>query len=179
MATPTTELRKLHQTSPFIELFKLDCSAIGGATYHFTPNVTSSGGSIAFGGITYLPLPIQTTGWEFTANGTQARPTLTVSNVNQTLLNAVVTLKDLRNARVVRTRTFEKFLDGQPTADSTAYINPVDVYYVFQKTAHNKNVITWVLANEMEAFKQRVPARQFLKDGPGGFPGINRIRGSQ
>jgi lambda family phage minor tail protein L len=170
------ELRVLHQPSPFVELFTLDCSNLGGSVYYFTPNVLSTGGNVVFNSITYQPIPIITSGWEMKGTGEQARPSISVSNVNQVLLNAVATLKDIRYAKVTRIRTLEKFLDGQPTADPTQYIDPMDFYYVYQKTAHNRNLITWTLTTPLEAFNQKLPGRQFLKDGPDGFPGLSRIR---
>ncbi|MEJ7929842.1 phage minor tail protein L [Ramlibacter sp. AN1015] len=176
MTTPKQELYKLNQTSPFIELYTIDCTAVGGIVYWFTPNVNEDGSPISFAGRAYQSLPIQTSGWELTATGEQPRPTLSLSNVNSALLAAVVTMGDIVNAKVTRLRTFEKFLDGKPEADPTAYLDPVDVYYVYQKTAHNKHVISWQLASPVEAFASMLPARQYLKDR--GFPGISRYRGT-
>lgn len=136
----------------------------------------SDGASVVFNGIQYVALPIITDGWELTASGAQPRPTLTVSNVNKTLLNAVISLGDIVNAKVTRMRTFAKFLDGQPTADPTAYIDPIDEYYIEQKIAQTNKIISWQLASPVEAFGQKLPCRQFLKDV--GFPGISRYRGS-
>jgi lambda family phage minor tail protein L len=177
MTTPTnvsTELRSLNQSSPLIELFTVDCTSIGGSTYNFTPNVDVSGSSVVYRGVIYQPLPVQTGGWELSATDTQPRPTLTVSNVTSFFMSAVQSLGDIVNAKVTRLRTLYKFLDGQPTADPNAYINPVDVYWVYQKTLQNKNVISWQLATPAEAFAAQLPARQFLKDF--GFPGLSRIR---
>jgi lambda family phage minor tail protein L len=175
--TPTnvsTELRSLNQSSPLIELFTLDCTSIGGSVYHFTPNVDVTSSPVVYQGITYQPLPVQTSGWELSATDTQPRPTLTVSNVTSVFMSAVQSLGDIVNARVERLRTLYKFLDGQPTADPNAYINPVDVYWVYQKTTQNKHVISWQLATPAEAFSMQLPARQYLKDF--GFPGLSRIR---
>lgn len=177
MTTPvnvSTELRKLDQPSALVELFTIDCTQIGGSIYHFTPNVMPDGSNPVFRGITYQSLPVQTSGWELSASDTQARPTITVSNVTSVFMSAVQTLGDIVNAKVERVRTFYKFLDGQPAADRNAYIDPVDIYWVYQKTSQNKNVISWQLATPAEAFSMQLPTRQFLKDF--GFPGLSRVR---
>lgn len=176
MTTPTSELHQLHQTSPFIELYTIDATHLNGSVYRFTPNVLASGSYVVFQTNTYIALPIMTDGWELTATGAQPRPTLAISNVNKILLDAVVTQGDLVGAKVTRMRTFAKFLDGEPTADPNAYIDPVDVYYIEQKVAHNNKIISWQLASPVEAFGQKLPRRQFLKDV--GFPGISRYRGA-
>lgn len=177
MTTPTnvqTQLLNLNQTSPFIELFELDASFIGGSKYYFTPNLDV--GPVKFNGITYTPMPVQTSGWELNASDTQPRPQLTVSNINSVFMSAVQTLGGLLNARVLRMRTFYMFLDGQPTADPNAYIDPVDEYFIVQRTQMNKEAISWQLATPAEAFALKVPAGQFLKDGARAFPGLSRVR---
>lgn len=110
---PIADLHDTHLDSPLIELFTLDCTKLGGTTYRFT-NTFADGGSLSFAGLTYNCLPISVSGFETTAQGTQPRPTLTVSNVAQTLLSAVVSLGDLRGAELRRIRTQAKYLDVNP-----------------------------------------------------------------
>jgi phage-related protein len=106
-----TELQNLHQTDAWVELYTLDCTAIGGAVYRFTPHFSDSG-VVYFGGDGYMSLPITSDGWEVSATGTQPRPTLSVSNVAKTLLNAINTLGDIVGAKVTRIRTKVRFLDS-------------------------------------------------------------------
>lgn len=105
------EIVKLQQTSGFVELYKLDATAAGGAIYYFTNNQSPNGGNIVFGGITYQSLPIISSGWDISTEGVPPKPTLQLSNVNKTLLVAVATLGDLVGSEVSRTRTYAKFLD--------------------------------------------------------------------
>lgn len=173
MTTLNTELLKLHQTEPFIELYVLDCTVIGrDDIYYFTNSADDSGSTIGFNGYTYLPMPIVTTGWEMNTSGTQPRPQVTIGNV----AGALNSLGDVTNAAFHRIRTYRKFLDGMPDADGTAFVRPFELFYVYQKTSHSKKSITWQLASPVEAFGMQIPARQFLKDR--GFPGISRIRGA-
>jgi lambda family phage minor tail protein L len=173
MTTPSTDLANLNQTSGFIELYTLDASALGGSVYYFTSNVNASGGALVFGGTTYAALPIATTGWDFTSAGTTPKPVLSVSNVNKTLLSAVVSLGDLVGAKVTRIRTYEKYLDAGSSPDSSKFIGP-DVYVIEQKTAHNKNTISWQMTSILDRMGMKLPRRQVLKDK--GFPGVSRTR---
>jgi len=165
----------LNQVSGWVELHTLDCSALGGAVYHFTPNIYASGASIVWNGATYTPIAITSAGWTLSSTGAQPTPTITVTNANKTLLSAVIALGDIVGATYSRVRTFQKFLDGQPAADSTQFVGP-DIYVVYQKTSHTNKQITWQLASILDRPGLKLPARQALKDGDGtagsAFPGM-------
>lgn len=173
MTTPHADLRELNQTSGLIELYTLDCTNIGGNVYHFTSNVSASGSSVSFGGVTYAALPVTTGGWDFSSTGSPPKPSLTVSNVNKTFLYIVITLGDLVGAYVTRVRTFEKYLDGGATPDSSKKIGP-DVYVIEQKTSHDNTAITWQMTSIIDRMGTMLPRRQVLKDK--GFPGVSRTR---
>lgn len=171
--TIRSELQVLEKTSPVVELYTLDCSGIGGTIYYFTPNVYPDGTPVVWKTHSYTFIPIATEGWQVsggTSSGstTQPTPTLTISNVNKILLNAVVTLGDITGAKLTRYITLQKFLDGQPSADQTQFIGP-DVYYVYAKTAHNRNSITWQMINPIDAPGKFLPVRQALRTT---FPGL-------
>lgn len=168
-----TELQKLHQDSPLIELFSIDATSLGGTTYHFTPHFAESS-SITYNGITYSSIPIITNGWEISSSGSAPRPTLSISNINHVLFSAVVSLGDLVGAKVVRLITFEKFLDGKPGADTNQYYGP-DRFVIDQKTTMNANQISFTLTSEIDKFGIQLPKQQFTKDV---YPGIGRQRGT-
>ena len=168
MTTPSSDLQDINQTSPFIELYTIDLTAIGGSVYNYTNNVNSTGGNIVFGSTTYAALPIKTEGWDYVSTGQSPKPTLTLSNVNKTMMSAVIALGDMVGGKVTRYRTYEKFL-----GDSSKFIGP-DVYLIEQKIAHNKNFISWQLTSVLDRMGIRLPRRQCLKDK--GFPGISRTR---
>ena len=173
MTTPYTDIANNNQNSGFIELYTLDCTALGGTTYNFTSNVNATGGSLVFGGVTYAAIPIQTTGWDFTSTGVTPKPTLTVSNVNKTLLAAVISLGDLVGAKITRLRTYEKYLSTGSSPDGTKYLGP-DVYIIEQKTGHNKNYISWQMTSIIDRLGMKIPRRQVLRDK--GFPGVAKTR---
>lgn len=175
-------------TYPLVELFELDttlCDAIQGQVYYFTPmtNYTAPFTGtpedyVKFGGITFIPFPIEASGWEYTVDGAPAKPTLSVSNVSKFLQSAVAALGDLVGARLTRIRTFANFLDGAIDADSGQHY-PKDIFYVDQKTSQTKSQITWSLISSVERGGVQLPLRQILREGPGGveaFPGAARVR---
>lgn len=166
-------LQSLNQDSPLVELFTLDLTGIGGSVFRFTPHFAEAS-TISFGGISYLSLPIISDGWEVSASGTQPRPTLSISNVNQVLLNSVISLGDLVGADLILIRTFEKYLDGHPSGDPTKYL-PAQVYQVEQKVAHTAELISWQLSSILDKFGSKLPARQLTRTN---FPGLGRARGS-
>lgn len=173
MPTPSSDLQNLNQTSGFIELFILDCSTLGGAVYHFTNHVSSTGGSLSFGSTTYTAIAIKAEGWDLVATGSQAKPTLTISNVSKTLLSAVISLGDIVGATVTRYRTYEKYLDGGSSPDATKFLGP-DFFYIEQKVAHNNTIISWQLTTPIDRLGLKLPRRQILKDK--GFPGVGATR---
>jgi lambda family phage minor tail protein L len=156
------EINKLQNPAAYVELFKLDCSVIGGSIYYFTNQQSTTGGSISFGGQAYTPIPIIGTGFDTTTSGTLPKPSLSIGNVNRTLLAAVDSLGDLVGAKLTRMRTYDKFLDGGTAANSSAYIGP-EVWIVEQKTQHDRNVIQWSLTTQIDRMGFRF-GRQCLKD---------------
>lgn len=165
-------------TPPLVELFYLDTRMCGpqGLEYYFTPMTEYIGPHtgqpedyIRFGGVVYTPFPIVTKGWEYSFDGAPPKPTLMISNATKFLQAAVIQMGDLVGAKLIRTRTFMNFLDGQPDADIGQYF-PRDIYYIDQKTMHNKNVIEWSLLSSVERGGVMLPLRQLLPEK--GFPGI-------
>ena len=175
-----SQIQQLSQPSPWVSLYVLDTSKLGGGIYHFTPNIYANGSYLSFGGQSYQPLPMDFTGFEVVTssqgnNSTQPRPTFVVSNASKTLLSVVISLGDLVGATVKRYRTFEMYLDGQSNANSAEYIGP-DIFVIVQKTKHDKNSISWSCAGMIDLPTAKLPARQVLKDpnvlNPTGFPGV-------
>jgi lambda family phage minor tail protein L len=178
--TINTELNKLNQTSGWVELFQLYYSPT--VYYYFTPNVKADHTAIVFNGLTYQSLPVEGAGFDFTSTAsTAAKPTLTISNANKTLLALVISSGDMVGAKITRIRTYDKYLDGASNADPTKFIGP-DIYYVEKKTAHDNKFIQWQLTSVIDRLGTFLPKRQILKDptpdNPEGFPGVSRLRGA-
>lgn len=105
------EINRLTTDGGYLDLFTLDATNIGGSLTRFTNYQTPTGGNVVFGGATYTALPIVAQGFDITSSGTLPNPTITVANVDRTLLSAVITLGDIVGAPVERRITHTKFLD--------------------------------------------------------------------
>ena len=145
-----------------IELFVLDATPIGGSIYRFT-NSANASTAIVFDGNTYTPLDFEADGFEWNGQGSLPTPKIRIANTTLVLSSAVIEFQDLLGAKLIRIRTFSKFLDGEPDADPTA-IFPLDIYTVERKTSHNKVFIEWELSAAMDQFGKKLPGRQILRD---------------
>jgi lambda family phage minor tail protein L len=129
-------------------------------SYNFC-NGTISGTSVRFGGVEYVPMPVETEGWETGGEGKQARPRIRVSNIYYTFLASTIDYADLIDWKVVRRRTFYHYLDGQPSAGANEF--PTDTYYIYRKTIQNKYIIEWELSSNLDQGGKKVPSKQVLE----------------
>ncbi len=112
---------------------------------------------IVWQGIEYLPIPVETEGFEVTANGELPRPKIRVANKDYFMTDLLISNSDLQFAKLIRKRTFVKFLDdvnfdgGNPwgQADASAEISK-DTYVVGQKTAENKVFVELELTSPLD-----------------------------
>lgn len=113
--------------------------------------------SIRWQGIDYIPVPVESEGFEINANGQMSRPKIRISNKDYFATDLLLNNDDLQFAKIIRKRTFVKYLDdsnfdgGNPwlAADATAEISN-DTYVVGQKTAENKNFIELELTSPLD-----------------------------
>jgi phage-related protein len=77
---------------------------------------------IVWQGNRYSAMPIEAEGFEFSGAGSIPRPTVTVANITSILSSVINSYDDLIGAKVIRKKTFAKYLDsycytnGYPTA---------------------------------------------------------------
>ncbi|WP_321866763.1 phage minor tail protein L [Paraburkholderia tropica] len=146
-----------------IELFEVDCTAIGGDVLRFHGHLQSA--SIIWQGLEYKAWPIQGSGFERTSDAQQPSPTLTVANVDGTISALCVYLEDLVGAKVSRHRTLSKYLDavnfpdGNPTADPGEEM-AVELWYVEQKSSETNETVEFTLKSALDFGGQQLPARQ-------------------
>ena len=182
--TPTiaSQMAIAYSSDGMIDLYKLDCSNIGGSIYYFSPQCYQDGTLISFNSQVYNRIPIGLETVEEHAS-TQAlpQPVLSISNVQGPLMSALVSLGDLVGASLTYIRTKTSYLDGQANADPTKYIGP-QVWYVFQKSTHTNVLLQWALSSPMDRPGMMLPVRQILKDAgvnpgiPVYFPGVTPYR---
>jgi lambda family phage minor tail protein L len=112
---------------------------------------------IVWQGIEYLPIPVETDGFEVNANGQLARPKMRISNKDYFATDLLINNDDLQFAKVIRKRTFVKYLDdvnfdgGNPwgEADASAELSN-DTFVIGQKTAENKVFIELELTSPLD-----------------------------
>lgn len=157
--------------SAIIELFELTLnSTLHGSsdTYRWhngcNANIT---GNIIWNGNSYIRLPIQAEGFDYSNTGTLPRPTLTVSNLDSTittlliLVNATTPGNDLGGAQVKRIRTLKKYLDGEAAADPHAKF-PDEIWYVDRKASENRDAVSFELASKFDLAGVMLPKRQVI-----------------
>ncbi len=163
----------------YVELFIIDTTVIGGGdVFRFIPHGYEIS-NVMWQGEEYLRFPIQIDGFEWNATSqAPPQPTLSLSNVNDFVAAAVITLGDIVGAQVTRYRTYQQYLDGEDQADQNAHFPP-DIFFVQQKTAHNKEFIEWTLSSALDLPGVRLPLRQVLRDETVGnlyAPGVSQVR---
>ena len=124
-------------------------------------------GNIVYGGQTYSRQPVEASGFEYSNTGSLPRPTLTISNLDNTMtallivVNTTTAGNDLCGAEVRRIRTCKKFLDGQANADPNAQW-PTEIWYIDRKASENRNIVQFELASEIDKPGIKIPKRQMI-----------------
>lgn len=149
--------------SNLVTLYELDMTALGiTPVRRFTP-MTKNGSAVSFNGNVYLPLDMESEGFEWSGVSAPPAPKVRMSNVMGLIGGLVIGGGDLVGATLTRIRTFKRFLDGEPEADGTMHL-PLDVYRIERKSAHNKRFVEFELATPFDHQGRVLPARQCLRD---------------
>lgn len=128
----------------------VDVDAVDGWSYGFAP--------LTWQGIQYTSIPMEARGFEFKGEGSPPRPSLIFGNVAGMFSGLVLAFDDLIGARLIRKRTFARYLDGQPGADPTQAL-PDDIFYFERKVTENKFAIEFELGTSMDIDDTALPAR--------------------
>jgi lambda family phage minor tail protein L len=136
--------------------------------------------SIYYNGHTYLPLPIEATGFEFKGDGGLPRPTIRVANLNSNItqlllgVNEVTPGNDLNGAQVTRVRTLSRFLDGSNwengvnpygSPDNSAIAQmPKEVYYIDRKVAETRDFVEFEMVSSLDLANARAPRRLVMQN---------------
>lgn len=143
--------------SPIVHLFTLDATSVGASVYNFCSSayeVTAA----SFGGTVYLPLPCKLSGISKTASGQFPRPVLEISAILLDLVGLANQYDDLLGAKLTRLKTFRRFLDGQPQADSSQFFPP-DVFLINRRSQSSRDVISFELASAIDVNGVQIPNR--------------------
>lgn len=146
-----------------VDLFTLDLNPIGVATvYYFTPT-NLAGVEIVWNSQTYTYAAISLSDLEWSADGDPPNPKLLLPNGSKFTAALVTQYEDLVGVKVTRTRTFQRFLDGQPDADVNAYLS-LDTFRIEQKTALNKVFAEFSIRPVHSMEHRNLPGRVCLKN---------------
>lgn len=168
--TIRSEIQLLEQ-SALIELFILDFSNLpNGDILRFHAGTNKLMGSVVWQGETYQPIPIEASGFDMSTQGSAPRPKIKVANVNGILSAEVRKFDDFVGCKVIRKRTFAKYLDAvnfpdgiNPTADPNQFI-PDDAWYVERKTIETRYVVEFELSSAYDLVGVQLPNRQIIQN---------------
>lgn len=150
-----------------IQLFELDLSVQGGGHIYWHNGSNEFGTDVVWNAKTYARTPIEASGFDVSGTGKLPRPTLKVANVSQLVGNMARQFNDILGCKVIRRRTFAKYLDavnfvsGNPTADPYAEFPP-DVFYVNRKSQEDKELVIWELVSALDLQGVSIPKRQIV-----------------
>lgn len=158
----------------FVDLFEIYVDqTVGIFRFHAGKNFTSS---IIFRGNAYIPLPIEFSGFEFSADGKQNRPTIKIANIDGFITDYIKNKNDLINSRMKRIKIFVRNLDDINFSDG---VNPFfgyrtkrnavkgygnsfyeDNYIINRKNQENKYFIEFALSSPLDLENQTLPNRK-------------------
>lgn len=146
-----------------IILYKIDLSMFNEADLFLTNGTDSDGTPISFGGQVYSPLPIVADGFKMKTSGPLPRPKIKISNISNAFTAIVSNNDDLLGAILTRIRTYDRYLDGHPDADSTKK-KPEDIYEFNDLTLHTRSEVAWQMRALMDQEGTELPGRRIIKD---------------
>ena len=152
-----------------ISMYEIDATALGAGVHLFHAGLNELKGNIIWQGREYVAFPVEAVGFDISGNTQLPRPTLRISNVDQTIGFLVRSNNDLIGARLIRHRTFAKYLDevnfampgGNPSADPQAEL-PLDEFIFERKSVENKLVVEFELVAAVDLQGVKLPKRQML-----------------
>jgi len=153
-----------------VNLFELDTTDIGGDILRWANHTNQLGNSIVWNGNAYSPLPIEATGFEKNSKGALPRPKVRVGNVTGLVGAVARSLNDLVGAKLIRRRTFSKYLDPinfpggvNPEADPNCAFSD-EVWFVDRKSAEHGLFVEFELAAAFDVRGKKIPGRQCIQN---------------
>lgn len=150
------------QPGASLALYRLDATKVKAGVHYFC-KAAEDGTGVVFGGQEYLPIDIQVSEFKVNAGGALPQPKMRIANSDLMIQSLVNAFGDLAGCELRRVRVFERFLDGRPDADPTAFIGP-DVFLVERKSDENELYIEWELSAAIDQEGKMIPGRQFIRD---------------
>jgi lambda family phage minor tail protein L len=133
--------------------------------FRFTNVATNLQGTY-FGGDRYYPIACEINGISYTSEGSPPRPKLLVSDAASVVSDIIEDFSLLEGSILTIKKTLRRYLDDQPTADSTAF-KPVDVYTISHvaKQIPGK-VVEFELVSAWDFVEEILPNRRCIRKCP-------------
>ena len=151
-------------------MFELDATTVGSSLLRWHPGVNFLGNDLVWAGLTYTRFPVEASGFEKSVKGTMPRPKIKVANISGLVGAMARGADDLIGAKVVRRRTFVKYLDAvnftggvNPSADPTCAF-PEEVWFVDRKAAENGLYLEFELSAAFDVTGVKLPRRQCIQN---------------
>lgn len=158
-----SEIQKLEPGS-LVELFELDATTLGGDYERFHAHLQI--GPIWWQGYQFNAWPIEAEGFARSSDR-PSNPTLRVGNANGSISALCLYFDDLVGAKVIRRRTFGKFLDAANFADGNPTANPdeefpPEVWFIEQKLHEDNTTVEFELSSALDFSGVQLPRRQII-----------------
>lgn len=139
-----------------------------------TPMQKGVGKKITWQGVDYIPLPIKCEGFASRGDNELPRPKMQISNAELTISKYLKIYDNLVGAKIIRKRTFAKFLDDsnfeggenpffdlstQSSAASEISHLPDEVFYINRRVSETKEFVEFELSTVFEMDNVFIPSR--------------------
>lgn len=148
-----TDVKK--QSVPaLVDLYILDLNSINVAEiYYFYPGTDVDNQPVQYLAHSYLPWPVEMTGFEKRGTGSEARPKGRISNIGGSVSALVEQYDDLVGAKLTRRRTLKTYVD----ANDPNYFD--EIWIIEQKTSESALAIEFDLVTAMDFIDKKLPGR--------------------
>lgn len=140
----------------FVDLFELSSynPEAPSDTFRFCDHV-----GVQFNNKAYTPIPSQIDTIEFTSEGSQPEPTLTVGDPEGVITSLILLYNNMEGAKIKVTRTQARYLDDAADADPTAIIAQAN-YVIARREQHiPRELIVFILSNPIDVDGAKLPGR--------------------
>ena len=164
----------LLRNSEIIDLFEIKINDFEGYfRFHGSKNFNKD---LIFKSVVYLYIPCELSNLEYSSEGKQNRPVLSVSNVNNFISNFIKDRNDLLGCRFFRKKILAKDLDdinfggvnkntmGENFSSSFTSFISNDAYIIQKKNIEQKDKVDFLLANVLDIDGLVVPSRKIFND---------------
>lgn len=161
----------LLKNNDILDLFEIKLNDFEGYfRFHGSKNLDRD---IVFKGNTYIFIPCELSNLEYSSEGKQNRPTITIANINKFITNFIKDRDDLLGKRFYRKKILAKDLDdvnfggeNKNTLGASTFTNfiSIDTFIIQKKNSENKEKVEFTLANVLDIDGLVVPSRKVFND---------------